>query len=286
MSGIERLRAALTLTEVSADVFAARTGPVPWPKAYGGDLLTHAAAAAGRTVTADRSLHAMHTLFVAPASIGAEIHYRVERLRDGRSYSSRQVTGTEDGRTVVSTLCSFHVGESSASIPAVAPLVPAPEDLPTAAERVEGAPVAAAEYWAGGRSFDIRHVGSALYTQPVGEPRRELQYWARAFAPIDGGAEAHRLALVYLCDYGMLEPAMRATGLAWTDPGLTTASLDHSMWFHADARADEWLLSSLRLVSYSHGRALVEGDYFAADGTHVATVIQQGMIRRRDADGS
>lgn len=286
MSGIEGFRAAIALEPVSDDVFAARTQPVPWPKSYGGDLLAQAVAAATRTVGDERALHATHTLFVAPAAIGATVEYRVERLRDGRSYSSRRVTGTAGGTIVVSALCSFHVGEASELMAQDAPQVEGPERLPTSASRVAGLAEPAASYWAGGRAFDIRHVGPALYAQPVGERRGELQYWARAFESLPDDPETHRLALVYLCDYSMLEPALRMSGLAWTDPGLVTASLDHSMWLHADARADEWLLCSLRLVSYSHGRALVEGEFFTDDGVHVASVAQQGMIRRADAAGS
>lgn len=110
-----------------------------------------------------------------------------------------------------------------------------------------------------------------------------MQVWVRAAERLPDEPAAHRLALVYVCDYAMLEPALRALGLAWTDPGLATASLDHSVWLHADARADEWMLCQLHLVSVAHGRALVRGEFFTAAGTHVATVSQQGMIRSRPA---
>ncbi|GGH43042.1 acyl-CoA thioesterase [Microbacterium album] len=287
MSGIAGFRAAITLEPIGEDVFLARTQTVPWAKSYGGDLLAQAAAAAMRTVAPDRALHATHSLFVAPATVGGSIEYRVERLRDGKSYSSRRVTGAEGGRVVLSALCSFHVGETSDLLSESAPDVEGPTGLATSAEWVSGLADPAAAYWAHGRGFDIRHLGLPLYAQPTGERAREVRYWARAFEALPDEADAHRLALIYLCDYGMLEPALRASGLAWTDPGLTTASLDHAMWFHADARADEWLLCSIRLVSHSRGRALVKGDYFSEAGVHVASVAQQGMIRRPAAvDGS
>lgn len=281
MSAIAGFRDAVDLSSAGDDVFLARTQPVPWPKSYGGDLLAQAAAAAMRTVEADRTLHATHSLFVAPATVGAELRCEVERLRDGRSYSSRRVTVREGDRVVLSAMASFHVGETSPRRVLDAPCATAPDELPSAADRVaDVADPAFAAYWAHGRSFDIRHDGRALYTQPVGEPDTEVRLWIRALEELGADPDAHRLALVYACDYAMLEPALRAQGYAWTDAGLVTASLDHSLWLHEDVRADRWLLCALRLVSHTHGRALVQGEFFTEDGAHVATVVQQGMIRR------
>ncbi|WES63239.1 thioesterase family protein [Microbacter sp. GSS18] len=281
MSAIAGFRDAVALEPLGDDVFVARTQPVPWPKSYGGDLLAQAAAAAIRTVGPDRALHATHSLFVAPASIGAELRCEVERLRDGRSYSTRRVTLREGERVVLSAMLSFHVGEASPRRSAIAPPAGDPSTLEPAADRLAGVEDPGfVDYWARGRSFDIRHDGRALYAQPVGEPSGEMRLWLRSLEELGDDPDTHRLALVYACDYAMLEPALRAEGYAWTDAGLVTASLDHSLWFHEELRADRWLLCALRLVSHSHGRALVQGEFFAEDGTHVATVAQQGMIRR------
>lgn len=278
-------RAAIALEPLGDDVFAAVTQNVPWPKSYGGDLLAQAAAAANETVAGDRTLHAMHSLFVAPVPIGATVRYRVERLRDGRSYSSRRVSGTVGDEVVVSALCSFHVGEASPSITEPAAPAPDPAGVPSAAQVLDGQQGAAAAYWSTGRSFDIRHVGAAPYLAP-GDGARDLEVWLRAGEGLPDAAAVHALALVYACDYAMLEPALRARGLAWTTPGLATASLDHSLWFHETFRADEWLLCRLHLVSLTHGRALVRGEFFTAAGAHVATVAQQGMIRVRAVPAS
>jgi len=267
--------------------FVATTQPVPWPKAYGGDLLAQAAAAATRTVAGDRVLHSTHALFVAPASVGATLRYDVEQLRDGRSYSSRRVTATEDGRVVVSALISFHTGERSPLVSTTSRPAPAPTEVPDVRARLAGRDDAVARYWAEGRGFDLRHIDAAVYAAPQEDAGSgEVRLWVRAHGALPDDPTVHRLALIYVCDYAMLEPALRVHGWAWSDPGLTTASLDHALWLHEDARLDEWLLCELRLVSHSHGRALVQGEFFTAAGAHVASVAQQGMIRRRHAAAS
>lgn len=282
--------------------FSARTQYVPWPKAYGGDLLAQAAAAGMRTVPADRALHAIHSLFVAPADIGADIEYEVTPLRDGRSYSTREVRGFQNGSVVVTSLQSFHVGEDSSNVAPAMPTVIGPEDLPSTREALAAGPEAglrpipdaAAAYWSaegeGGRSFDIRHVEGPSYAGPVADRRDVTHLWVRASAPLTVGdpadspadAEVHRLALIYVCDYTILEPVLRSQGLAWSDRGLVTASLDHAMWLHADARLDDWVLYTQTLASYSHGRGLVQGTLHARDGSLLATVAQQGMIRTKE----
>ncbi len=274
--------------------FGATTQYVPWPKAYGGDLLAQAAAAGMRTAGDDRTLHAMHSLFVAPADIDAAVEYEVTPLRDGRSYSTREVKGFQNGQVVVASLLSFHTGEQSALLAPPLPEVSTPEELLTTREAIEAGPDAglrtvpdaAAAYWSaeleGGRSFDIRHVEEPSYAGPVDDPRETTHLWLRASAPLPDDQALHRLALIYVCDYTILEPVLRSQGRAWTDPGLVTASLDHAMWLHDDARLDDWVLYTQTVESYAHGRGLVRGTLHSRTGTLLATVAQQGMIRIKE----
>lgn len=265
------------------DAFVATTQPVPWPKAYGGDLLAQAAAAAARTVGDDRALNAMHSLFVAPASIGADVTYDVVRLRDGRSYSTRAVTGREGEKIVFSGIASFHTGEDGPAIAFDAPSAPAPETVPSPAEVLAGVETAAARYWIGGRSFELRHVGDAPYLAPSPGRDHRMQVWIRAERPLGDDQALQRTALTYVCDYSMLEPALRAHGLSWSAPGVVTASTDHSIWIHDDVSLDEWVLCTLETVAASQGRATVRGEFHAEDGRHLASVMQQGVIRVRAA---
>ena len=295
MSGTSRiLTDAITLTPVDAEVydlaFTATTQPCPWPKAYGGDLVAPALVAAVRSVSDDKSLHSMHSYFMRPVDIGADVRYEVEVLRDGRGYSTRQVRAFQNGKAVYTCLANFAAGEPSGAFQATAPAdVPAPETLPSSADylrdRAGGTMTEESKaYWSSGRSFDMRHVPGPVYLTVDGEREPRQGVWVRPFdalRDVDGLTTAQRdaAALAYVCDYTILEPALRVLDAPWAAPGLVTASLDHAMWFHRPVPMDDWLLYAQEAVSVAHGRALATGRFFTADGVLVATVAQEGMIR-------
>jgi acyl-CoA thioesterase-2 len=271
-------------TRVDA-AFTAVTQYVPWPKAYGGDLVAQAAASASLTAGADRRIHSMHSYFMRPADIGSTVRYEVERLRDGRSYSTREVRAYQDEKAIFVALASFHAEEEgdgyAESMPAD---IPDPEGLPSSAQVLAGVSTPAAEYWSTGRSFDMRHVPGPLYLEVDGARQAHQAIWIRSFERLPDDPQLHRLALAYVCDYTILEPILRQQGRAWGDPGLVTASLDHSLWFHRDGRLDEWVLYAQQTASAQHGRGLARGSFFSRTGTLLATVSQEGMIRvPRDA---
>jgi acyl-CoA thioesterase-2 len=275
--------------------FTAVTQPCPWPKAYGGDMVAQAVAAAVRSVTDGKALHSMHSYFLRPVDIGAEVRYEVELLRDGRGYSTRQVRGYQNGKPVYVCTASFAAGEDAAEFAPVAPLdVPGPESLPSSEAYLEAVPPGGATsmteeskaYWSGGRSFDMRHVPGPVYVRIDGEIAPHQALWVRPFdalRPVDGLTDAQRdlAALAYVCDYTILEPVLRLLGHAWAEPGLVTASLDHAMWFHRPptGAVDGWLLYTQEAESASSGRGLGRGRFFTPDGRHLATVLQEGMIR-------
>ncbi|WP_030264037.1 acyl-CoA thioesterase [Streptomyces sp. NRRL B-24484] len=272
--------------------FTATTQPCPWPKAYGGDLVAQAAAAAMRSVTDGKSLHSMHGYFLRPADIGAAVRHEVELLRDGRGYSTRQVRAYQNGRPVYVCLANFAAGEPGGSFGAGPDLdldVPAPETLPDSAaylaERSGGTMTEASKaYWSGGRSFDMRHVPGPLYLAVEGKQTPHQAVWVRPFdrlRPVEGltDDQRDRAALAYVCDYTILEPVLRVLGLPWAMPGLVTASLDHAMWFHRRGPVDDWLLYVQEAVAAESGRGLGTGRFFTRDHRHLATVAQEGMIR-------
>jgi acyl-CoA thioesterase-2 len=290
---------ALALTPVRAEIFdeafTATTQYCPWPKAYGGDMVAQATVAAMRSVEADRGLHSMHSYFMRPVDIGAEVRYEVERLRDGRGYSTRQVRAFQGGKPVYVAMASFHVpedgGEYGADTP---PTVAAPESLPSSAAYLEGFAPGTAQagtmtadsraYWAGGRSFDMRHAPGPVYVQVEGERVAHQAVWVKPFdalRAVDGidATQLAQAALAYACDYTILEPVLRVLGMSWAQRGLVTASLDHAMWFHRPFEMDDWLLYAQEAASAHGGRGLGLGRFFTRDGEHVATVAQEGMIR-------
>ncbi len=276
-------RRAITLSECTPErgdhAFEAIAQPVPWPKAYGGDTVAQSAAAAIRTVDADRVLHSLHGTFLRGVETGHPIRYEVERIRDGRGYSTRHVRGYQSGRLAFMSTASFHVPEPFEVHAPQMPDLPDPDGLPTSAEVLAGREDAAAAYWSHGRSFDMRHVPGPVYVDVVGDRVAHQAVWVRAFDDLGPDADTHRLAIAYVCDYTILEPILRVMGLPWASEGLVTASLDHAMWFHADARADDWLLYAQECAGVSDGRGLGLGRFFDRAGRLIATVAQEGMIR-------
>ena len=289
---------AVALRECEAEVFdrafTATTQPCPWPKAYGGDMVAQALVAAGLTIGDGKAMHSMHSYFMRPVDIGAEVRYEVEVLRDGRGYSTRQVRGFQNGKPVYVCLASFAAGEPSGSFRTAAPVdVPAPESLPTSADYLEnrsGGTMTeeSKAYWSGGRSFDMRHVPGPVYLTVEGTQSPHQAVWVKpydALRPVEGLPDAQRdtAALAYVCDYTILEPALRVLGLAWADEGLVTASLDHAMWFHRPVTMDGWLLYAQEAISVEDGRGSALGRFFTPDGELVASVVQEGMLRAGDA---
>lgn len=267
------------------DAYEATTQYVPWPKSYGGDMVAQSAAAMMRSVDDDRTLHSMHSYFMRPVDVGATVRYEVERLRDGRGYSTRSVRGYQNGKAVFAAMGSFQVPENGPDYQPESPADLAPEALRSAAEVLEGVDGPAAEYWAGGRSFDMRHVPGPVYLDVEGGPQAHQAVWVKAFDRLPDAAtdrltaDLHRAALAYVCDYTILETLLRVQGLHWSSPGLSTASLDHSMWFHREGRADEWVLYVQEAVSAQRNRGLALGRFFDRQGLLLATVAQEGMIR-------
>ena len=274
---------AVDLEAVDAEVFdeayEATTQYVPWPKAYGGDMVAQSAAAMMRSVASDRQLHSMHSYFMRPVDIGAVVRYEVEKLRDGRGYSTRSVRGYQGGKTVFAAMGSFQVAEEGPEFQPEMPAAVEPESLRSAAEVLAGVEGDAAAYWSQGRSFDMRHVPGPVYVEVEGEALPQQAVWVKAFDRLPDGADLHRTALAYVCDYTILEPILRTQGHYWAEPGLATASLDHSMWFHRDGRADEWVLYAQEAVSGQRNRGLATGRFFDRSGRLLATVAQEGMIR-------
>ena len=290
----ETVTAALTLSPAQPEyfdhAFTAVTQPCPWPKAYGGDLVAQAAAAAMRSVTDGKAPHSMHSYFLRPAEIGAAVRYEVEVLRDGRGYSTRQVRGFQNGKPLYVCLANFAAGEAGASFAAqLTEDVPGPEGLPSSAEYLaerEGGTMTALSkaYWSNGRGFDMRHVPGPVYLAVEGGKAPHQAVWVKPFdplRPVDGLSDAQRdlAALAYVCDYTILEPVLRVLDLPWAAPGLITASLDHSMWFHRPAEIGDWLLYAQEAACAEAGRGLGIGRFFTRDGRLLATVAQEGMFR-------
>lgn len=273
---------ALTRVDGTTTTFEATPQYVPWPKAFGGDLVAQAALSAIRTTDDDRTLHSMHSYFLLPVDVGVPVRYEVENLREGRSYATRQVRAFQNNALAFTALASFAVGEDGPDFQETAPSgIPDPESLPSAAQVLDGVDSDAARYWSSGRSFDMRHVPGPVYLEVEGGTAPHQAVWIRAFDALPDDPQVHRAALAYVCDYTILEPVLRQQGRAWGDAGLMTASLDHSLWLHRFGRMDEWVLYAQEAMSAQNNRGLARGSFYTRDGVLLASVAQEGMIRTR-----
>ncbi|WP_241973545.1 MULTISPECIES: acyl-CoA thioesterase II [unclassified Cryobacterium] len=281
---MEGLLAALDLTDTGArtseDIF---TGPSQWMplgRVFGGQVLAQSLVAAMRTVPDDRHVHSMHGYFLRPGDVGQPITFSVDRIHDGRSFSTRRTQAYQDGHPILSMIASFQDDDEGLEHQIEMPTdMPDPESLPTAADALAQVDHSIARYWANERPFDMRHLPSPIYLKVDGEHTSRQAVWMKTMGPLPDDPDLHRAALAYASDYSIMEPVMRRHGVAWATPGLKVASLDHAMWFHRFGRVDEWMLYVQDSPTAQGGRGLSTGSIYSRAGLLLATVAQEGMLR-------
>jgi acyl-CoA thioesterase-2 len=281
------LVALLDLAPAGRDRFTGLSPDNGWKRVYGGQVLAQALVAAERTVSR-RDPHSLHAYFLLGGDPKEPILYEVERVRDGRSFTTRRVVARQKDATIFVMTVSFHEKESGFEHAAPPPPAPSPDACPDpreAAEKLEGPARARARgaldwIW----PIEIRPTGRiepSAPRAPDAEPDTGQRVWIRIGTPLPDDPALHRAALVYLSDMTLLGAALRPHGFAIQDPRVQVASLDHSFWLHRRARADAWLLYAQDSPSASGAAALVRGLLYARDGTLVASVAQEGLLRRR-----
>lgn len=281
--------AELLITLNLSDASGARTredifiGPSQWMphgRVYGGQVLAQSLVAATRTVDPTRVAHSLHGYFLRAGDITLPITFSVDRLRDGRSFSTRRVQAYQNGEPIFSMIASFQdVDPGLEHFESMPSDITPPEQLPSAAELMGDNPHPVAQYWSKARPFDLRHVEKPIYFSVDGEKVAKQAVWLKALGDLPEDANLHQAALAYLSDYTILESIYRRHGIAWSHPGLKSASLDHAMWFHRPVKVDEWLLYVQNSPSAQGGRGLALGHIYTREGALVATVAQEGMVR-------
>lgn len=281
---VDGLLAALDLTDTGArtneDIF---TGPSQWMphgRVFGGQVLAQSLIAAMRTVADDRHVHSMHGYFLRPGDVNHPITFSVDRIHDGRSFSTRRTQAYQNGLPILSAIASFQDDDEGLEHQIEMPSdLPDPESLPTAAATLNLVDHSIARYWANERPFDIRHIPSPIYLKVEGEHTSRQAVWMKTFEALPDDPNIHRAALAYASDYSIMEPVLRRHGVAWATRGLKAASLDHAMWWHRFGRADEWVLFTQDSPTAQGGRGLSTGTIYSRDGVLLASVAQEAMMR-------
>lgn len=278
---VASLLAVLDLRDAGArtteDIFTGVSQPMPTGRVYGGQVLAQTIVAASRTLPPERSVHSMHGYFLRPGDPTDGITFSVDRIHDGRSFSTRRTQAFQSGVPIFSMIASFQDED-----PGLEHFEPMPDGIPDP----DDAPVLDLDalHPISRRIFsespvDVRHVTSPLYASVEGPHVPRQAVWMKLRRPITDDPAVHRAALAYLSDLTIQESIMRAHGVAWNAPGLKVASLDHAMWWHRPGRVDNWLLYVQESPNARGGRGLATGRIYARDGALLASVAQEVMVR-------
>ena len=281
---MQELLSILDLEQLEHNLYRGHSPQVAWQRVFGGQTIAQALVAAQRTVPADRHVHSLHGYFILAGDISVPILYQVERIRDGGHFATRRVTAVQNGRTIFSLEASFQVDEDGLEHQVAMPRgLPAPETLISQREILEQSPHApevVKRFWARERPLELRPVNLEHYTSRDQLPPRQ-NVWLRTTGPVPDDRATQSAVLAYLSDMTLLDTSTFAHGRALFDRDIQAASLDHAMWFHRPYRLEGWLLYTQDSPSSSGARGFSRGALFSEDGTLIASVAQEGLIRVR-----
>ncbi|MGZ0710699.1 acyl-CoA thioesterase (plasmid) [Coraliomargarita sp. W4R53] len=264
------------------DIFTGDSQRMPLGRVYGGQVLAQSIAAAERTIPDGRSVHSMHGYFLRPGDSAAGITFSVDRIHDGRSFSTRRTQAYQGGVPIFSMIASFQDSDPGIEHQITMPdNVGAPEDFPDLESTLDGLDPMTQRLFLD-RPVDVRHVSRPIYLSSDDERTTSQAVWMRIRKTLPDEAGLHRAILAYLSDMTIQEPILRGHGIAWMTPGLKVASLDHAMWWHRPGRVDEWMLYVQESPSARGGRGLSTGRIYAQDGSLLASVAQEVMVRVPD----
>ncbi len=273
----------LDLEQLEVNLFRGRSPQTGWQRVFGGQVIGQALVAAVRTVEG-RTPHSLHGYFLLPGDPLVPIIYDVDRIRDGRSYTTRRVVAIQHGRAIFSLSASFHNDESGLAHQAPMPDVPMPEALPAESDirksLLPDMPEAVRRYYERESPIELRPVE---YDRYLGKAYADSRFhvWIRTTGPLPDDPAIHRCVLAYASDVTLLDTALVPHGRTLFEANFMAASLDHAFWIHRPFRADDWLLYAQDSPNLSGGRGFSRGLIFTRDGTLVASVAQEGMVRER-----
>ncbi|GHH80321.1 acyl-CoA thioesterase [Kitasatospora indigofera] len=278
---VDQLVELLDLEQIELNIFRGRSPEEELQRTFGGQVAGQALVAAGRTVEGDRPVHSLHAYFLRPGVPGVPIVYQVDRIRDGRSFTTRRVLGIQQGRSIFALTADFHVPEQGGIEHQNAmPEVPAPEDLPSALEEVGSRLGELPPFISRRQPFDIRYVDRLRWSKEelAGvEPRSGV--WLRTNGALPDDPLIHVCALTYASDMTLLDAVRVPVEPLWGRRHFDMASLDHAMWFHRPFRADEWLLYQQESPVAHGARGLARGEIYDRSGQLVVSVVQEGLFR-------
>jgi len=261
-AAVKTLLGILDLEAIEHNLFRGRSPEDGWQRVFGGQVIGQALVAASRTVPVERKAHSLHAYFLRPGDPGTPIIYEVDRIRDGKSFTTRRVVAIQHGHAIFSMSASFQVEEGGLDHQLPAPQAPLPEELISEEELkkkfLESAREPMKGYWRRERPIELRPVSIRHYmSREKLEPVQQV--WFRATARLPDDPAIHKCVLAYASDMMLLDTSLYPHGRSLFDRDLQVASLDHALWFHRPFRADEWLLYSQESPTASGARGFNRG---------------------------
>lgn len=296
---MRRLLDQLALVEESENIFIGPASLESHVRSFGGQIVAQSLMAVGHTVKADRLCHSLHSYFLRPGATDAPMTFTVDRVRDGRSFSMRRVDVEQNGRLIYTLMASFHHTEAGSEHSTSMPAVPAPLDLPSFEQQYANGPEIMARWFDRIESFDVRRIGPTPFDDNVEsvanavgavanaveavanavEPVANVKVWVRCKEALGDLPLLHQSVAAYFSDLWILDPILLAHGRRWTDSTVMGASLDHSIWFHRDFDAMDWLLFDQWSDVAAHSRGLAHANVWNQSGQLVATIAQEALLR-------
>jgi acyl-CoA thioesterase II len=276
----------LDLEEIKSDQFVGQRRPGGVGRVFGGEIIAQALMAATRTVEPDRAVHSLHAYFIRGGSEDYPTEYQVARDFDGRSFSTRRVTAIQQGEIMLNFAASFQRHEDGLEHQDPMPDAPAPEDLKSEvelrADYIHLIPAEMRDRFDRPRGIEFRPVRPRNLLSAGPQPANQ-QSWFRMVAPLGDDPLMHRAMMAYISDMQLLGTSILPHGLSWVRGEISSASLDHAIWFHDDFRVDDWLLFTSTSPISRGGRGLNHAQIHSRDGRLVASVTQEGLVRKRRA---
>lgn len=277
-SALETLINLLDLEVIEENIFRGYSPNEYRIRVFGGQVAGQALIAAGRTVSKG-TVHSLHAYFLRPGDPKVPILYIVDRIRDGKSFTTRRVVAIQHGEPIFNLSASFHVAENGLSHQITMPEVPNPETLPDFGEKMAPYADRMGEWYSWPRPFDQRYVDEPSMLKGQGPREPEQRVWMKADGTLPDDPLLHACIIAYASDMTLLDSVMLPHNISWDQPGLMVASLDHAMWFHHPFRADEWFLYDQLSPCAGGSRGLAQGRIFSHDGRLVVSIVQEGLIR-------
>ncbi|CAD5109052.1 acyl-CoA thioesterase II [Zestomonas carbonaria] len=282
---LDDLVALLSLEAIEENLFRGASQDLGFRQLFGGQVLGQSLSAASQTVEDDRHVHSLHGYFLRPGDASLPVVYNVDRVRDGGSFSTRRVTAIQKGKPIFFCSASFQYDEDGYEHQITMPQVPGPENLPSELEITRRNAQRVSDHVRDkllcAKPIEIRPVtADNPYDPAPGEPVKYV--WFRADGTLPDLPALHKYILAYASDFGLLTTSMLPHGISVWDKFMQVASLDHALWFHRDLRADDWLLYAMDSPWSGNARGFARGSVFNRDGQLVASVAQEGLIRKRE----